>query len=270
MIFMKSKKGFFLFGFSLIMFFLMIYAVIVFFGDRPDVDNNAKLGQIVFDVYDANIESDKYLFFIHKVGEYSLLGAMKETMLEGLNDEECMVEGKYILYKDVKCNFYPEKLVSAFSEKVGDNFDKFVTNVSSENYTFETRFNGSSIFLIGNSEIVLDFADEDHFNFTRSINFETYFDYDFLWVDEMRSSLKLNLICLENSKDEQKLENIAGDDSGRDPQDCLREHPQFSEITKKNEVVYFNYSAEGHLFEKVFNIPLAVDLEGFKAAISIK
>ncbi len=261
MINIKSKKGFFLFGFSLIMFFLMIYAVFVFFGDRPDVDDNARLGQMVFDVYNADIEVSKYGFFINKVGEYSLIGAMKEGMSKGLIGD-CMVEGNYVLYNTNKCNFNPELLVSNFSDNIGVYFDKYVTRISSKNYTFETRFNGTSIFLKGDSNAELNFAKESNkkFNFTKDIDFEIYFDYDFSWFNEMESNLKSNLDCLGNAKDEQQLENIAIADSDKTPSNCLNEYPEFSDIRKINGLLHFNYLADGHLFEEGFNIPLIVDL----------
>lgn len=268
--FMKSKKAAFLFFYTLIVLVIMVYSIIVFFGDRPGVDENAQLGQMVFDIYGASIESDKHLFFIHKVGEYSLMSAMKETMSEGLDGEGCMVEGEFILYKDVKCNFYPEEFTISFSENVGNSFDKYSTNISSENYTFETRYDGTSIFLTGTSGTKLNFADEDHFNFSRNMDLEVVIDYDFSWFSEMEYALKSNLICLENSRDEQKLENIAGEESRRDPSDCLREYPQFSEVRKSDGILYYDYLADGYLFEEWFDMPLALDLNGFKAAISIK
>lgn len=258
--FMKSKKGFFLFGFSLIIFFLMIYAIIIFFGDRPDVDGDARLGQMVFDVYDASVEADKYGFFIGKVGEYSLLGSMKDVMEQGLGDE-CLV-----LYSG--CEFDPDLLVSSFSDAVGSNFDNYVTRVSSENFTFETRFNGTSIMLKGITNAELNFVeDPKRMNFTKDLDFEVHIDYDFSWYDEMEGVLRLELICAEHAKDEQLVENIASGSSGRDPAECFVEHPKFSEVKKANNILSFDYEAGGYLFEKSFNVPLAVDLGGFRAKV---
>ena len=256
---MKCKKGFFLVFYLLVVFSLMVSVIIILFGNRPDVDDDARLGQMVFDIYDVSIEADKYSFFIRKVGEYSLLGSMKEVMEKGLNNENCLV------FYSEGCIFEPEKIVDSFASSVGSHFDKYVTRVSSENFTFDTSFNGEFIFLNGESDAKLNFAENPKkMNFTKDLDFEVSIKYDFSWYKEMEDSLRLNLICLEHAKDEQQVDNIAEGSSGRNPPECLMEYPKFSEITKKNNVLSFNYGAEGYLFEDSFNVPLAVDLGGFR------
>ena len=260
--FMKSKKGFFLTFYLLVVFSLMVYTVIVLFGDRPDVDENARLGQMVFDVYDVSIEADKYSFFIGNVGEYSLLGSMKGVMEKGLNNEDCLA------FYSEGCMFEPEKIASSFSDNVGIHFDKYVTRVSSKNFTFDTRFDGTNIFLKGDSDAKLNFAENPKkMNFTNDLSFEVAIEYDFSWYNRMEDSLRLSLICLEHAKDEQQVDNIAEGSSGRNPSECLMEYPRFSDVKKIDKVLFFNYAADGYLFEDSFNIPLAVDLVGFRAKV---
>lgn len=231
----------------------MLTVVIVFFGDRPDVDEKLKVGKVVTDVYDASLEADKFDFFIDKSAEYALLKSMKKNIEINFDNENDFVNS---LIEEFKVNF--DKYLLLSEEEIKSSDFKFVIE-----YKEGIRLNGSS-----DKELNFATLGNKKFNFTRKPSFELVFDYSFEWYNKMEEVLKLNLVCLKESKDEENIGDIAGSGEGKLAKECLNEYPNFLEVSKSSGILSIVYLTEGYLLEDEFRVPLEVNLVDFESSLN--
>ncbi len=245
-----SKKGMFIFFTLMIVVFLILAVFIVFFSDRPDVDESLKIGEVVIGVYDANAELKEYNFFLKKSAEYALMKSLEEGLKNGHVDKEILLEEMKTSFNGHLDNYLKDRPEINFSET-------------------ELNFNGSGFFAKGMAESLVSVSDRRNYNLTGRPNFDIYWKYDFDWYEEMERILVDNFYCLEISRDNAILADIASENLEEElPSKCLLEYPKFKSVEKTEGVLTFNYLAEGHEFEDQIEVPMKVVLSDLEDSLN--
>ena len=259
----NSKKGMLMAGVAIVFAFILSYAVVVFLVDRSVEGEGLKLGQMLIDVYAAEDGADDMDYYVQKAGEYALLKGLKKNIEAGLvGNVECDA-----FFEDGNCPLGEdyEEIAKGVVEHVEEPFDEYIklvrSELTAENYKFETKLEEGYLVLSGVTEIYSDFGKnfEREMKFERALSFESKIKFDFSEYSEVSAILLGNIACFKSS--DISLEDDIGD--------CL-EDPRFSEVSKDGEdLLSFNYKVKGILFEDEFNGPLVVDLKHLPGNINM-